>query len=257
MLFSIKMRSAAGASHENGGQHISGAERIVSEDMLAQTVQNMLTRARNHERGQADFINIKVNTVVKSTCKLIPLLTINSAPVLNHSGALQYAAKCLLSAGVSENAIDCAFKHLDNLAANMRGALLLNATDGSVIPVPNPARGIRVSNMDAEDSEDYQNKLHDLELYGSHVHEALVLASKVASCPGIVAELCISDDPGYTTGYVADAYNYYRISNIKKLGSCLGGRVFFTAPDADIAAIIQYLEKQPVLVSTQGGVKIC
>lgn len=32
MLYSVKMRSAQGGPHEQGGRHISGAERILSEE---------------------------------------------------------------------------------------------------------------------------------------------------------------------------------------------------------------------------------
>ena len=34
MVYSIRMRSAQGGPHEQGGSHISGAERLVSESDL-------------------------------------------------------------------------------------------------------------------------------------------------------------------------------------------------------------------------------
>ena len=53
------MRSSLGGSHGVGGRHISGAERIVPEDGLEEQVIAMLRRARTHERGRADFIQVK------------------------------------------------------------------------------------------------------------------------------------------------------------------------------------------------------
>ena len=58
------------------------------------------------------------------------------------------------------------------------------------------------------------------------MREALVLATKVQSCPGIVGELCWSDDPDYTVGYVACNGIYHRIPNMKEMGNPIGGRVF-------------------------------
>ena len=49
------------------------------------------------------------------------------------------------------------------------------------------------------------------------VKEALMLASKAASWPDVIAEVCISDDPDYTTGYIASKeLGYLRIPNIKR-----------------------------------------
>ena len=52
------MRSSLGGSHGVGGRHISGAERIVPEDGLEEQVIAMLRRARTHERGRAEFIQV-------------------------------------------------------------------------------------------------------------------------------------------------------------------------------------------------------
>ena len=63
MLYSLKMRAAQGGSHEQGGKHISGAERLVNAQDLEGQVAKMLARAQNHERGRADFINIKIQEI--------------------------------------------------------------------------------------------------------------------------------------------------------------------------------------------------
>ena len=120
----------------------------------------------------------------------------------------------------------------------MRGAMLVDAISGERLDEGN--RGVRVSHMDSFDS----HALGDNE----HMREALVLASKVQSAEGVVGELCWSDDPDYTVGYVACNGVYHRIPNMKELGSDIGGRVFFVRSDIDCESVVEYLEKAPVLV---------
>ena len=77
-----------------------------------------------------------------------------------------------------------------------------------------------------------------------------MLATKVAHHPNIVAELCISDDPDYVTGYIAaKEIGYVRITTLKPLGSSDGGRVFlFRGNQAELADCIDYLQHPKVLV---------
>ena len=72
----------------------------------------------------------------------------------------------------------------------------------------------------------------------------------MAHHPNIVAELCISDDPDYVTGYIAaKEIGYVRITTLKPLGSSDGGRVFlFRGNQAELADCIDYLQHQKVLV---------
>lgn len=136
----------------------------------------------------------------------------------------------------------------------MRGASLIDVKTGKRLE-PDRERGVRVSRLGiSRDSEEkISGLLKKLGINTTRVKEALILASKVASCPGIVAELCISDDPDYTTGYVASKnHGYQRIPNIKEKGSRAGGRVFFVKSGSSIAKIIRYLEKKPVMVICLG-----
>jgi len=83
-----------------------------------------------------------------------------------------------------------------------------------------------------------------------------VLASKVASVKGTIAELCWSDDPFYTTGYVASKkLGYVRIPHLKKEGDYHGGRVFFVdfVNTVEINDYIEEIEKTPVLVTKFDG----
>jgi len=129
----------------------------------------------------------------------------------------------------------------------MGGAMLLCAVTGQRLDTTG-SRGVRVSRMDIGNEQVFITQLAEGGINNTHVREALVLASKVAAAPGMVAELCWSDDPEYTTGYVASAGGYIRIPHCKPLGSLLGGRVFFVQPATEVEGIIDYLQHQPVLV---------
>jgi 6-carboxyhexanoate--CoA ligase len=103
--------------------------------------------------------------------------------------------------------------------------------------------------------QELRRGLAALGLDNAHVREALVLAAKVLSAPGIVAELCWSDDPAYTAGYVAGpSLGYVRFSHLKPLGEERGGRAFFVRSEGlDLAAFIEHLERSVLLVDRIGA----
>lgn len=82
VLYSVKMRSSLGGAHGVGGQHISGAERIVTKNSVEQEMISMLHRAWEHDRGAADFIQFKVEALRHegiTCCPLLPLYQIDTA----------------------------------------------------------------------------------------------------------------------------------------------------------------------------------
>lgn len=249
MLYSVKMRASQWAAHEQGGRHISGAERLVNDIDIEQTVLSMLHRARNHERGSADFINIKVNKLSIAELVVVPALQI--MPIVQPSSlrtAHEYATHCLAQAGISKQAIAVAFQQLLSLQQSMRGAMIIEANSGKIINANKYQHGVRVSNMDAQDHNAYKHWLQAHNIQGIHAREAIILASKVAACPVILAELCWSDDPSYTIGYVNDKRHYHRIENLKDYGCDIGGRVFFIKDNCTLDEALEYLHNQPVLI---------
>ena len=261
--FSVKMRSSLGSVHGMGGRHISGAERIVPEKSLEETVCEMLRRARTHERGTADFIQIKVEELNLSKAVHAPLLRFSEIKSSSKDEGRRIAAEELEAAGVSHKAVTAGMSLLGALTDSMRGAMVLDAETGEKldtlprpgVPSPDPERGIRCTSMDIADEGAYQRLLERKGLSGDlHAREALVLASKVVSDGPTVAELCWSDDPGHTKGYVASRRNgYRRISVMKDLGDQLGGRIFFVRHGTDIAEYADYMENTPVLIEIQEG----
>jgi 6-carboxyhexanoate--CoA ligase len=70
----------------------------------------------------------------------------------------------------------------------------------------------------------------------------------------MVAELCWSDDPDYTAGYVASLKTgYVRFPFLKERGDERGGRAFFVDKDSvNIASLIEYLQAAAVLIVDTG-----
>lgn len=243
-LYSVRMRAAQGGPHEKGGHHISGAERIVKLEEVGAIAQLLADRALHHSKGTADFINITVDVIPANEITYIDCLQVEEHRANTIAEAHQLAIELLQGTHITEVAIQNAMTFLKELDSSMRGAMLVDATTGKRIDIGN--RGVRVSHMDSFDSESLGEN--------EHMREALVLASKVQSVEGIVGELCWSDDPDYTVGYVACNGIYHRISKMKELGSHIGGRVFFVRSEIDRESVIEYLEKAPVLVQRRNNV---
>ena len=237
-LYSVRMRAAQGGPHEKGGHHISGAERIVKLEEVGAIAQSLADRALYHSKGTADFINITVDLIPPEKITYIDCLKVEEHKTSSISESHQLATDLLQGPNISETAVLKAIFLLKSLDKSMRGAMLVDAITGERLDTGD--RGVRVSHMDSFDS----HALGDNE----HMREALVLASKVQSADGIVGELCWSDDPDYTVGYVACNGVYHRLPNMKEFGSDIGGRVFFVRSDIDSESVITYLEKSPVLV---------
>ncbi len=232
-LFSVKMRAS------RGGEHVSGAERIVAPSATPETVSALVRRALGHSKGDPDFISLKVAAIGD-------VLRIKALPVAAETAStpgegLAIAERLLREAGV-QRASDVVAMLAD--AGPMRGAMLVDADTLERLE-PDKARGVRATCMDSAGA---QGRLPPSSK--SHYAEAIVLASKVAVAPGIVAELCISDDPDYVIGYVASrATGYRRISCMKEMGDTRGGRIFVCRGIAgDPSNTIRFLEETPVLV---------
>lgn len=302
MLYSIRMRAAEGGPHEQGGHHISGAERLVTKEELEQISSELVHRALTHSKGCADFIRITIDAIPDEAIHRIPCLTIadeqtdghtgeaqptngetaaqttdgkvaaqptdektavpttnheTDAPTTNHeattpplplSSHRQAEALLTTHTAITPVAFRRAVSQLVSLPESMRGAMLVDMRTGQRLD-PWGQRGVRVSRMSFADETTAITALNAAGYSGVHLEEALVLASKVLSAPGVVGELCISDDPDYTTGYVSYGNTYHRLHHMKPVGSPLGGRLFFVDATADIAAIKNYLETTVTLVN--------
>jgi 6-carboxyhexanoate--CoA ligase len=255
-MWSVRMRAAKTAigyqlsaiSKKQKRIHISGAEGLFEEKDIPKSVNEYIKRALNHLRGKPDEIVITIEKI-KESPKKISLLPVSTLKCSSPLEAERIISQRLYDAGISEKAINNAFKVLTS-EETMRGASLMLAGSGVRIE-PDKKRGVRVSRFGIEKSalRKLTQRLSRMGINTITVREALALASKAASCPDIIAEVCISDDPDYTTGYIASRkFGYLRIPNIKKYGEMHGGRVLFVSENADIEMMIDYLEKKPVTI---------
>ena len=231
--YSVKMRAS------RDGAHISGAEKIVPAASVPKTVALLAERALTHAKGTPDFINLKVESPG-------PVVRLSALPVTTNVTATaaegrRRAAELLASAGIVR--IDEIMSRFAE-SHSMRGAMLLDADTLERLE-PDPARGVRATYMDDADS-----LVKGTASGKNHYAEAIVLATKVQYAPGIVGEICVSDDPDYVTGYVATReIGYQRITVIKEKGDPNGGRIFlYRGPREQVAETIRFLEHQSVIV---------
>ena len=246
------MRCSKGGSHEEGGKHISGAERILREDEVEQELINLYRRAITHERGKPDFINLKIEEIDEDEIIYKKRLNINQHDVSSKEEGLNLAKELLIKNTVSKESANKAIKNLLDLEESMHGAMLIDKDTGERIDNKG-IKGVRVTGIASADIRKYKESLKNDGREGLHLEEALILASKIASCKAVVAELCWSDDPSYVIGYVGTKESYERIPILKDKGNPVGGRVFFIDSnqlndDYTLEDLIDYLEKQVVLI---------
>lgn len=229
--------------------HISGAEGIFHERERARIVGEYIKRAMDHPRGAPDRIVITIERIRRAPTmvRMAPVTTLrnNSVPEARES-----IKKILRASGISAKAVKNALKVVYG-DETMRGASLICAGSGRRVE-PDKKRGVRATcfGVSGAAERSLAAMLSEQGLNNTTVKEALLLASKVVSCRSVLAELCVSDDPHYTTGYVSTRnYGYVRIPRIKKKGEKKGGRVFFVEDNADIGTLIEFIEKTPVIVN--------
>ncbi len=252
-MYSVRMRS------RRHSQHHSGAERLVPSDEVEQVAAAMIRRALHHSRGQAETIELVIDELDSEQIEYAVLPDVQTWQVSDFQQGRRAAAELLCSLGVSPTAVETAFADIIRGAApnggNMRGAMLVDADSGGRLE-PDPARGVRVSRMDlsAEARRELSRVLQQQNLDREPVREALVLAAKVRMASGIVAELCWSDDPDYTAGYVASPQRgYVRFPTLKPLGDQRGGRAFFVRVDPrSLSVLMDFLQQRPVLFDRIG-----
>lgn len=244
--YSVKMRAAKDKDHRLGGKHISGAERIVDEAQLEEVCKSMVRRALCHPKGKADFINITIQNLEGKSVQYIEALDISEPHVTNRIETLEYVEKVLNTFKIDTRVLE----KLQSIQ-DMRGAMLLDAytlerLDGL------DQRGVRVSTMDYNKELDIEGYLLKYGFTGKYVKDAIALSSKVASAPGVLLELCWSDDPLYTTGYIAGkSIGYIRLNHFKPIQHQSGGRIILVDTHVvKVDVLVEYLQNQAVIINS-------
>jgi len=228
----------------SGGRHVSGQERIVTEDLLEETILELHRRPK----GEWDFQSIKVEKLSSP-----PEVVERSLPLKDHRFSCVPLAHSFVSALFEEKlGIDRSLvrRWLAKLTSgvgpggqNLPGALLVDPQTGEVLNGGNPVRTILFDWLD-------RPRVKRLLLqrgFTERTLDALALATKNALC-GVEAELCVSDDPDYTTGYAASPeLGYLRVAPMKEKKSPFGGRVYFVRKE-NARRVVECLRKRAVLI---------
>jgi len=232
-MLNIRMRA------EKNGRHVSGAERIVEDSLRDQVVLSLIKRA---ESKDAEAINIKIETICEDI-KHIPCISGPSGTDKSLEEARCKMKSILISLGYDGEQILNLFFSLPRL----RGATIVDVNSLERLE-PDKQRGIRVSAFDSMNP--------DLSGKKDHRREAKLLASKVISCPNVVAEICVTDDVNYTFGYIASKkLGYIGITHVKEPQLEWGARVILFdgtigsgSYEKKLNRTIEYLEKTPILI---------
>jgi 6-carboxyhexanoate--CoA ligase len=238
--------------------HLSGAERIAPAVKIDEVVRELVARAMS-KNAVPDQIAVKVESLGDQLPHRLTSLDVVTLDVPDAEAGLSGAVRILERIGISRHAAGLAVDVLNIGAApsggNMRGAMIMDARTGERLE-PDQARGVRASRFDWSEEAfmDIERKLKAVGLSHYRTREALALATKVAHSSGVVAELCWSDEPDYTAGYVASLHTgYVRFPWLKNIGNPKGGRVFFVNRDAlNLTKLIDYLHFCPVLIASSG-----
>ncbi len=251
-LYSVRMRAS------RRGKHVSGAEKIVASENINLSLSELAVRALN-KANPPDEIVLKIEDIGTRPIRMLKALDVITIKAADAVSGRMYASKVLSRAGVSDSAVKSAIDNLSNgpsaSGGNMRGAMIMNAKTGERME-QDRERGIRATRFDwaGQAGKEIDGLLSGIGLVHFRTREALALATKVAYGPGVVAELCWSDDPEYAAGYVSSVKTgYVRFSNLKQLGNETGGRAIFINPEmTDIRPLIRYLEDSLILIDKAG-----
>lgn len=238
-LVSVRMRASY------GGLHVSGAERIVEEESIPQAVEELLKRPKRYDYLKITLERLKRIEYIETS------LPVKSFSFAKPSEARVFALELLHQAGVereiAKRGIELLSCGANPTGGNMRGAVLMDVESGNRLE-PSKERGIRTVRVDWENRAKVKGELLELDMT-ERTLDALAIATKNLNC-GVIAELCWSDDPDYTTGYVASLkLGYVRLSPLKDEGDHMGGRIYFI-DSRRAREIIECLEKKAVLIKS-------
>ncbi len=252
-LFSIRMRAFSGERHLSGGEDLVGRGAL-AERLLALTEQG-LNSTRNTDRIPPS-LNIRIEPVEKDSVVRGTLLPVHCLESSSHQETVSFLSATMETIGRRE-AIDPVplwshFRRLiEGSEEGLSGASFLFPGGDRWIP---EGRGVRVTHFGILPSI-RQSLLEEANQHpsgsGRRFIDALQIASKIQSFPSSLLEICISDNPEYTTGYMAIRnFGYLRLPHIKSAGDPSGGRLILLSKELDEEGqneVVSFLSRTPVL----------
>jgi|UniRef100_A0A7C3QQS6 6-carboxyhexanoate--CoA ligase len=252
-LYSVRMRAFI------NDQHLSGGEDLVSRNALGERVLSLLEQGLTSSKNSdslAPSLNIRIEPVPETDIVPSVLLPVYCLESGSHEDTLSFL----------RNALDTGFARL-SVPGKMLFGHFLDILGGSgqklsgasfILPsgqrVTPEKTGVRVSHFGIIPH------LRQILLKEAATHpagsgrrfiEALQIASKIMSHPVPEIEVCVSDNPDYTTGYLAlKGFGYIRLPHIKPEGQEWGGRLIGLSseiPPSLLSELSFYLSRVPVL----------
>ena len=231
-------------------RHLSGAERLIEEAQVPTAVSEMLARAA---AKHPESFNIAAEAVPDGACQHVQALPVQTVQCSSPPSAVEFAVELLSRAGVSRvvaaNALSQLKIGLGPDGSAMRGASLWDSRTGQRLE-SDQQRGVRTVRFDytADGAASVRAAMAAQGIASFRAREALAVATKTL-WSGVSAELCWSDEPGYTTGYVASPRDgYVRLPEFKDEGLG-GGRIFFIDTNTvDVDVVVNRLENSYVLI---------
>lgn len=252
-LFSIRMRAFSGEKHLSGGEDL--VERSSLQDKLLALTEQGLTSSRNQD-GILPSLNIRVEPVKRSSVLRKTLLPVHCLDSSSHQETLSFLSELVETIGYRETVDTASLTQwfndiLKGTESGLSGASFLFPDGERWIP---ENRGVRVTHfgmLPAIRQALLEEAQHHPVGSGRRFVDALQIASKVEGLSDFLLELCASDNPEYTTGYIAlRNFGYLRLPHLKREGNSAGGRMILLSRKLDErerAHALSYLSRTPVL----------
>ena len=245
------------------GTHLSGAEELVPaqelEHVLASFSKRLLPHAFNNPTHPPQQI-VTIDPVSKGDIQrksLLPVQFLESPSCEESAKGLQELLESLLPEGQAESILEIFRKEIMENPPR-HGALLVTSRGRPFLEAG--TTGIRTTHLGCDPSLRKaleENLDHFLAKPNHRFIDALVLASKVLASESVLLEICVSDDPSYTTGYMASRlFGYVRIPHMKKPGIPKGGRLYVVSPTVHLPTLLRELRETPVLFDGQSSERI-
>lgn len=116
-------------SHEDGGKHISGGERLIPFREMKRTVNALLEKGLSHSRGKPDFMQIQFEEVYEPI-KTIQPLAVHTNEVSSPEEGQKLARLLLEREGVPREVIEKAYDHLNGRVSGERWCLIFTRASG-------------------------------------------------------------------------------------------------------------------------------
>ena len=252
-LFSIRMRAFSGEKHLSGGEDLVGRSAL-AERMLALTNQG-LDSTKNPDCAPPS-LNIRVEPVDMSSLISGTLLPVHCLDSSSRQETVAFVEAALERVGRRE-ALDPSplwdhfLRLLEGPEEGLSGVSFLFPDGNRWIP---KERGVRVTHFGILPSlrqSLLQEANHHPAGSGRRFIDALQIASKIQTFSSALIEVCVSDNPEYTTGYMAVRdVGYLRLPHIKTAGNTSGGRLVLLSKNLDGKDrddLVSFLSRTPIL----------